>query len=47
MKKRIRIARAAVIILAAVFIIAGIVNGGALEVLIKAINICSECIGLG
>ena len=32
---------------AAAFIIAGIVNGGALEVLIKAINICSECIGLG
>lgn len=29
------------------FLIAGIVNGGAHDVLVKAINICTECIGLG
>ena len=37
-----------VIVVAAVgFIIAGITNGSAYDVLVKAINICSECIGLG
>lgn len=29
------------------FVIAGICNGGMRDVLIKAINICTECIGLG
>ncbi len=29
------------------FIIAGIINGGMTDVLNKAINICTECIGLG
>ena len=33
--------------LAAAFIVAGVLNGSALDVLIKAITICSECIGLG
>ena len=28
-------------------IILGILNGGALDVLAKAVRICSECIGLG
>ncbi|MBR4539430.1 MAG: thioredoxin [Clostridia bacterium] len=32
---------------AIVFIFLGIFNGSALDVLTKAINICSECIGLG
>ena len=32
---------------AAVFILLGIFNGIALDVLTKAINICTECIGLG
>lgn len=37
------------IILAAaiVFILLGVMNGGAEDVLIKAVNICTECIGLG
>ncbi|MDE6293462.1 MAG: hypothetical protein K2L88_02425 [Clostridiales bacterium] len=39
--------RGAVFVIAVVFIIVGIVNGGAHDVLIKAINICTECIGLG
>ena len=39
--------QAAVFVAAVLLIIAGIVNGGALDVLVKAINICTECIGLG
>lgn len=39
--------RASIAIVAVSFIIAGIVNGGANDVLLKAINICTECIGLG
>lgn len=38
----------AALIFAAVCLIAlGVVNGGAQDVLAKAVNICSECIGLG
>lgn len=40
-------ARAAVGIAAITFIIVGVFNGGAHDVLIKAINICTECVGLG
>ena len=40
----IRIAVAAIAIL---FIVLGIFNGGMADVLSKAINICTECIGLG
>ncbi|MBQ8554234.1 MAG: hypothetical protein IJ438_00030 [Clostridia bacterium] len=32
---------------AAVFIMLGVMNGGLRDVLVKAINICTECIGLG
>ena len=39
--------RIAVGVIAVTFIIVGAVNGGANDVLIKAINICTECIGLG
>lgn len=39
--------RGCLLVVSAVFIIAGICNGGAYDVLIKAINICQECIGLG
>ena len=41
------VVRAAVGCAAAAFVIAGVVNDGAHDVLIKAINICTECIGLG
>ena len=41
------VARSAVGVIAVTFIIVGIFNGGANDVLIKAINICTECIGLG
>lgn len=33
--------------IAVLFIVLGIVNGGLRDVLVKAINICTECIGLG
>lgn len=39
--------RGIVLVASIVFIVLGIVNGGANDVLIKAVNICTECIGLG
>ena len=39
--------QAAIVVIAAALIIAGIFNGSARDVLIKAITICTECIGLG
>lgn len=39
--------RGVLLVLAITFIIVGIFNGGANDVLVKAINICQECIGLG
>ena len=39
--------RIAVVIVAVAFIVLGIFNGGIADVLAKAINICTECIGLG
>ena len=39
--------RTALYVLAAVLIMLGVLNGGLRDVLIKAINICTECIGLG
>ena len=32
---------------AAAMIVAGVLNGSMKDVLIKAINLCTECIGLG
>ena len=45
--KRKNAVRLSLVFLALVFIVLGAVNGSALDVLIKAITICSECIGLG
>ena len=39
--------QAVLIAAAAAFILAGILNGSALDVLAKAVNICTECVGLG
>lgn len=39
--------RTAIGVIALAFIIIGIFNGGAADVLLKAIAICTECIGLG
>ena len=42
--KKIRIV---ILVLAVIFIIAGIANGNMHAVMVKAINICTECVGLG
>lgn len=39
--------RGIIFVVGVTFLILGILNGGANDVLIKAINICTECIGLG
>ncbi len=39
--------RGALLLIALILVILGIVNGGLRDVLIKAVNICTECIGLG
>lgn len=39
--------RAAIFALAIVLLIVGVANGGMKEVFLKAINICTQCIGLG
>ena len=46
-EKKVRMIRTVIVAAAAAFILAGILNGSALDVLVKAINICTECIGLG
>ena len=45
--KSIFVARLAVLVLGILFIVLGVMNGGSRDVLVKAINICTECIGLG
>ncbi len=46
-KTRLQLIRWAVLAVAVLFIVVGIFNGGADDVLLKAIVICTECIGLG
>lgn len=41
------VVRGIVFTVAVAFIVAGVLNGGARDVLVKAINICTECIGIG
>ena len=45
--KKILIARTAILTAAFLFLLLGALNGGALDVLGKAVRICTECIGLG
>ena len=45
--KRQNILRAALLAAAAAMIALGAANGGVRDVLVKAISICTECIGLG
>lgn len=45
--KKVLIFRLLLLCLGVLFIIAGVANGGSRDVLVKAINICTECIGLG
>ena len=46
-KDRRAVWQIALLVLAVLFIVLGILNGSMKDVLIKAINICTECIGLG
>ncbi len=46
-ERRLNLIRAALLIAAALMIAAGVANGGLRDVLYKAKNICTECIGLG
>ena len=45
--RRMRRLRMALFAAAAVLILAGIANGSMRDVLVKAVNLCTECIGLG
>ena len=45
--KKLRAVKIAVLVAAVIFVIAGIFNGSMEDMLIKAINICTECVGLG
>ncbi|MBQ7656641.1 MAG: thioredoxin [Clostridia bacterium] len=45
--KKQTVLRVAFLIAALVFIALGALNGSLMDVLAKAINLCSECIGLG
>lgn len=45
--KKTAILQAVFIVAAVIFIIAGVLNGSARDVLYKAITICTECVGLG
>ena len=44
---KIRLLRAALLVLAVVLIVAGVFNGSAMDVFGKAVKICTECVGLG
>lgn len=44
---RLSFIRGIILAISLLFILLGIFNSGADDVLIKAINICTECIGLG
>jgi len=46
-KSAVNAARILLYLAAAALVVIGVLNGGARDVLIKAINICTECIGLG
>jgi len=45
--KRLLCVRVGLAVLALILVVAGVANGGMRDVLVKAINICTECIGLG
>lgn len=45
--RRIAFARGLILTLAVIFLVYGFLAGGTADVLTKAINICTECVGLG
>lgn len=46
-EKKLNLSRSVILVAAVIFIVYGIITGGTVDVLTKAINICTECIGLG
>ena len=46
-ERKLRITRIAFLAAAVIFVIAGIFNGSMIDMLKKAVKICTECIGLG
>lgn len=46
-EKKIRISRYCIFGVAVIFLVYGLATGGIADVLTKAVNICTECIGLG
>ena len=46
-KRKAAFARIAMLVMGIVFMLWGVLNGGMYDVFVKAINICTECIGLG
>lgn len=46
-KNPLPIVRLALYVAAVAFVVLGVMNGGLWDVLVKAVNICTECIGLG
>ena len=46
-QKKLLVVRCGILAVAAFFIIYGLATGGIADVLAKAVNICTECIGLG
>lgn len=46
-RRSMRFVRVLLYTIAAAFIVLGVMNGGLHDVLVKATNICTECIGLG
>lgn len=46
-EKRLSPYRNAILVVAIILVVYGFLNGGTIDVLAKAINICTECIGLG
>ena len=45
--KGLKAKRLVILVVAVAFIVLGVMNGGGRDVLVKAVNICTECIGLG
>lgn len=45
--RRVRLIRVGILVLGVLFVGLGVWNGGLWDVLVKAVNICTECIGLG
>lgn len=46
-QKRLAIARSVLLLVAVVILVFGFFTGGTADVLTKAVNICTECVGLG